>query len=495
MNHTRFGAAPLSVLAAVAALALGADVRAQETDPRVREVEHDSTVFAPGPTYAATYDFQAQLDVYGNKHLNPTQRPLLEWGRKLYAEGPFRPAPTPFGEHNIMIPQLLVYGDLRTGAGYNTVGDADGGTWGNRLNLDIDLKLTATERVHALLRPLDQDGRFTRVDFGGEGDTGFQEELNADPAGLFFEGDLGAIWGGLSGRDAPFDLPIAAGLMPLLFHNGTWLEDAFTGFAFTIPARNSSRLDWSNYDISFFAGFDRISNSLFGDAPGADLLLGMNTFIEAYSGYIEAGYAYVGHSEGVGLDYHSVGLSFTRRYGGRVSNSVRYIGAFGQDPDGAEAFADGHLLLIENSLITSRPSTVVPYLNLFIGLDRPASAVRDPRSGGILRNTGLSFEAEPLTGFPALDASAWDAVGGALGLNLLGSNLNRQLVLEVAATFPHTTGEGLQELLLPGPQYAAGVRAQQNLTKAVILRVDGIYGIRAELGNVSGARLELRHKF
>lgn len=39
------------------------------------------------------------------------------------------------------------------------------------------------------------------------------------------------------------------------------------------------------------------------------------------------------------------------------------------------------------------------------------------------------------------------------------------------------------------------MRAQQPLTKAIVLRVDGMYGVRKELGSVSGARVEMRHKF
>ena len=485
----------LAALVVLACLGGGAAPTAAQTkdsvkiDPRAKLVEHDRRVFGPDPDYGAPkYDYQAQLDIYGAKHMNPTQRPLLELGREMYGNGPFRRAGTMLGKNNILIPQLLVYGDLRTGAGYNTIDDARLGTWANRFNLEVDLKLTATERIHALFRPFENDGEFTRFDFAGD-DTGFRDNFGFEPAALFFEGDLGALVGGLSGRDAPFDMPIAAGLMPLLFHNGVWLEDAFTGAAFTIPSKSSASLDWTNFDITFFAGFDRVSNSTVGAGVDAGRILGLNTFIEAYKGYIEAGYANVaGESDG-GRDFHSIALSFTKRYGGRVSNSLRYIGSIGSDLT-TGGNANGHLFLIENSLITSKPTTVVPYLNLFFGLDNPVSAARDPGAGGILKNTGLNFETDALTAFPSLSAAGQDAVGGALGLNLLGPNLNRQLVLEVAVTYPTTTS-----LTLPGEQIGLGFRGQRNLTKAIIARVDGMYGHRKDLGSISGLRFELRHKF
>ena len=464
-------------------------------DPRARKVVHTRAYFGPDPVYPAEpYDFQAQLDIYGAKHMNRTQRPLIELGRELYHSGPFRPAGTALGKNNILIPQLLVYGDFRTAAGQNQFG-GDGiipsvttGTWGNRLNLDVDLKITATERIHALFRPLEKDGRFTRFDFTGDS-TGFRDEIDAEPAALFFEGDLGAIVGGLTGRDAPFDLPMSVGLMPLLFQNGVWIEDAFVGGAFAIPARNSKSLDWSNYDLSFFYGADKVSNPTVGFGGDAGQIAGATAFIETRKAYLEVGYASVfGAESDGGRDFQSIAVSFTRRYGGRLSNSIRYIGAIGEKT-GSFGDANGHLLLIENSLITARPSTTVPYLNLFFGIDSPVSAARDPGAGGILKNTGLNFESDPITGFPSLDPTATNAAGGALGLNLLGANLNRQLVLEVAGTYPWTTS-----VTLPGGQYGAGIRIQEPLTNAMILRLDGVYGVRDLLGNISGFRVELRYK-
>lgn len=454
-------------------------------DERARHVDHDKSVFGSDPQYPETpYDFQAQLDIYGAKHMNKTQRPLLELGRDLYASGPFKRGGTLLGKHNVLAPQLLVYGDFRTAAGYNT-GDLDVSTLGNRLNLDIDFKITATERLHALFRPFEKDGQITRFDFTGDS-TGFKDNLSGEPVALFFEGDLGAIVGGLSGRDAPFDMPIAAGLMPLLFHNGTWVEDAFTGGAFTIPARNSASLGWSNYDITFFFGLDRLSNSTIGEDNGQ--IFGVNTFIDAYQGHVEAGYAFINDDVVTDRKLHSVAFSYTRRYGGRLSNSFRYIGAFGSGPDSIPS--SGHIFLLENSLITAKPSTVVPYFNLFVGIDNPMSAARDPGAGGILKNTGLNFETDALTAFPSLDATGRDAVGGALGLNLLGSNFDQQIVLEVAASYPLT-----KTAVFPGEQYGAGIRFQKPLTNAIIFRADVTYGMRKDLSNISGARLELRHKF
>jgi hypothetical protein len=127
---------------------------------------------------------------------------------------------------------------------------------------------------------------------------------------------------------------------------------------------------------------------------------------------------------------------------------------------------------------------------VFFGSGSSVSAARDPGAGGILKNTGLNFEPDAITGLPALNATAQDAVGGAFGLNMLGSKLNRQLVLEVAGTFPIKESVGL-----PEAQYGVGIRMQQNLNNAIILRLDGMYGLGTPVDDVSGVRIELRYKF
>ncbi len=224
-------------------------------------------------------------------------------------------------------------------------------------------------------------------------------------------------------------------------------------------------------------------------------LYGATTFIEANRGYWELGYAYTDarNQPGIGdQSYHNVGIAFTRRYGGWLSNSVRLIRNFGQSVDpGQRKTADGSLLLIENSLVTRRPPTLVPYLNVFVGQDRPQSVARDAFAGGILKNTGINFETDGLTGFPKLDDTANNTSGGALGVEYL-FDLQHQIVVEWGAVRPHgdATARSVQ-----GRQDALGVRYQQNLDKAWLFRVDLITADRVNAPDIAGIRFELRRKF
>ena len=472
--------------------------------PGVRLVPLDPKAFGKDPVYEErAYDAAAQLDIYGGKRRVEKVRPLIELGGPLYGEGPLGPSYNLFGAKNLVAPQLYVYGDWRTTAAANDNGAKELAQIATRLNLDVDLKLTATERLHALVRPLDRNGAFTRYEFGGQErdrrrSANPQTDLNVDT--LFFEGDAGQIASGLMDKHMSWDLPFTFGLIPLVFQNGIWLDDAFVGGAFAIPARNSRTLDISNVDFSFFFGDDKVTTASIKDRndkldENGARIFGAATFVETLSGYLEAGYGFTQDTrENLDFDYHNATLAFTRRYGGLISNSTRIVYNWGQNPErNLRQTADGFAILFENSLVTNLPSTLVPYANAFFGKDRPQSLARDAGAGGILKNTGLTFETDGLTGFPKLDDTANDTFGGAVGVQYLFS-LNQQVVVE-AATVQTIGGPNKPGRAARGDQHAFGVRYQLPITNAWIFRSDGIWGWLDGADDVRGIRFELRRKF
>lgn len=496
---------PLVTALAAGALALHAALaqaagEAPAMSPEARPVPHDSRVFSPDPSYAdKPYDMGDQLRIYGGKSAVDTPRPMLELGRPIYQGGPYDPPGTWMGSKNPVDQAFSMYGDLRSALAYNDEGATERKVLAFRLNLDVDWKLTATERLHAFFRPIDNGTDFTGCERVA-GDSLCEGHFDAKPETLFFEGDLGAMAAGWRGRYSSFDLPFAIGKIPLLFQNGIWLEDAFNGFAFTIPARNSRLLDISNMDVTFFAGFANVDSGGVRDAAGklangeADVY-GVTTFIEANRGYWELGYAYTYGETDKGFNdqsYHNISAAFTRRYGGWLSNSVRVIHNFGQHREpGQKQTADGTLLLLENSLISYKPLTLVPYINFFAGFDRPQSVARDPGAGGVLKNTGINFETDGLTGFPKLDDQANNTAGGAIGIQYL-FNLQKQIVFEIATV---QTLREAADRTVPGPQNAVGLRYQHNIDKAWLFRADAMYAERNGLEDVGGMRIELRRKF
>jgi hypothetical protein len=276
------------------------------------------------------YDPYHQMDIYEGKTLNANQRPIVELGRPWYQLGQLSEGYSFFGKHNNITPQFLIYGDIRSAYATNTQNGNNVTQSALEVNLDFDLKLTGTERFHMFMAPLDNGAVNTGYLFD---DDEWVEKFDANIDFGYFEGDLGAMMGGLMGETLPFDFPFAIGVMPLLLQNGVWMEDAFLGVAATIPAKNSAKFDISNMDVTFFAGFDKITSAAFQGDDSAGRMWGMASFIEALNGYIEVDYAFLEDRTFDDRSYHNVGIGYTRRYGRLVSNSTRVIANMGQSTD------------------------------------------------------------------------------------------------------------------------------------------------------------------
>ncbi len=451
--------------------------------------------FRPGPVYKDKYSAGEQTDIYGAKTAVEPPRPLLEIGREQYTSGIYEPSSTLLGELNPLLPGLAIYGDWRMAVAYNNNNGKDIAQIATRLNLDVDFKFTGTERIHAFFTPIQKDNNFTRFEFGGGGSNDkFNDELDAEPQTLFFEGDMGSLYSGYSGQEASFDLPFTVGLFPLFLQNGIWANDAILGGAFSIPAKNSAALGLANFDTTFFAAFDDVENAGIVGADGkADNnnanLFGVTTFIDAFDGYIEAGYGFI-QGTGIqdGLNEHYLTAAYTRRYAHTLSNSTRVFANFGDD-NGNGNGGDGLAIISENSLITWLPSTLLPYANFFVGFGDPKPLV-DGNNAGILKNVGINFETDALTGYPKLDDTASNAWGGAIGVQYL-FNLDQQIVFEVATVQPFEN-DGIGTAFA---QYAFGARYQIPINRAWLFRADATYQLIDGAEDNFGIRTELRRKF
>lgn len=475
------------------------DLGPRKMSPGLKEVETKDSYFGPDPQYDdKPYSPEAQYKIYGGKRALRTPRPIFELFRPLYSEGDYTNTSDAVGGTNLFEPQFTMFGDFRTAVAHNSNGENKDVTQiAARLNLNLDLKLTGTERIHATIQPIDSNGQFTRKEFGGADEDGTTTFLDLNLETLFFEGDVGSIVGGLAGEWSTFDLPFTFGLTPLLFQNGIYAEDAIVGGAASWAAKSSPSLGITNMDITGFFGIDKVTSPAAKNADGVldddDLaVFGLATFIEANTGYWEANWGFVeGDSTFEDIDYHTAMLAYSRRYGGWLSNSVRALYTFGQDRDGsAQQTADGFMLFAENSLITHLPSTLVPYFNFFYGQDRPQPLMDGT---GLLKNTGINYETDGLTGFPKLDDSGHDSFGGAIGIQYLFS-LNRQVVFEIAST-QMLNGDDVPGRATVGDQYALGARFQQPISATWIVRADAMVGRLQNTDDVAGMRFELRKKF
>lgn len=453
------------------------------------------SAFRSGPVYDSAYDAQEQAAIYGGKTAVDAPRPLLEIGREQYTSGTYDASSTVLGKLNPLLPGLSIYGDWRTAAAYNSNNGKDIAQIATRLNIDVDFKFTATERIHAFFTPLQKGtAQFTRFEFGGgDGDGRITGEFDLEPQTLFFEGDLASIYAGATGNYSSFDVPFAVGLYPLFLQNGIWANDAILGGAVTFPAKNSAILGLSNFDVTVFGAVDNVDNaSIIGadgkvDKHGANVY-GITAFIDALGGYIETGYGLIQATGGQYYTEHYLTAAYSGRYFNKVSNSTRLFANFGAE-SGTVRGGDGFAIISENSLISGLPSTLIPYANFFVGFGDPKPLV-DGNGAGILKNVGINFETDALTGYPKLDDTGSNAWGGAVGLQYL-FNLDQQIVVEAATVQPfEKDGIGAQD-----PQYALGIRYQIPLDRAWLFRADATYQFIESADNNFGIRFEMRRKF
>ena len=472
-----------------------ADPHRIDNDPRTDTVEACVGDFSPDPNKQhQVYDATNEHTIYGGKRSVNVQRPLVELGIPFYGRGEIPVSQTWLGETNLVQQKYYLFGDYRAAfAQSNNIGAGEGDEtteWATRLNLELDWWFTATERIHAFIGPFQDGGDFLRFEDGeffGEFNL-----FNADVDTFFFEGDLGQLAGGFDGSYAPFDIPVAGGLVPLLFQNGIWVLDAFHGAALTLPSRNNPWFDWSNYDITFFTGLDQVTSAAFDNALHSAQFFAATTFIEARKAYVEVGYGYVVDRGDFDFDrsYHNIGISYTRRYFGGVSNAIRVIVNAGQDAPKSERTADGILLLVENAFVSRKPYHRIPYINFFAGFGTPQPLAR---GAGPLFNTGISFQGDALTNFPTLDFTGFDTAGFSAGIELLGyPRFDSQLILET--TILHSHGDEAVTGVI-GDQYAIAARWQKPIDHRTLFRADAIGAITENSDDVAGVRAEYRWKF
>ena len=95
---------------------------APDMSPDVRPVGTDLNLFRADPSYdSSIYNSDDQIKIYGGKRGMDEPRPILELGRPIYQEGPFKPGINVVGSKNLLYPGLSIYGDLRTAVAFNDI--------------------------------------------------------------------------------------------------------------------------------------------------------------------------------------------------------------------------------------------------------------------------------------------------------------------------------------------------------------------------------------
>ncbi|MEE9295603.1 MAG: hypothetical protein V3W34_11665 [Phycisphaerae bacterium] len=402
-------------------------------------------------------------------------------------------------------PSFLIFGTYRTALQTFDDGNTKLAEWANRLDIFLELRLTGTERILVGVRPLDQDGRFTSLNFQPQFDNDWQTEFNGRITSLFIEGEFAELFPNLDKSDfMPLDVGFSVGRQPIFVQEGMLINDPSMD-AVGLVRNTLLPAGTSNLRLTCLYAWDEINrgNNFAGNNIEDETaqLWGLFTQIDTKLSTINLDVAYV-DSRRTGSAFYA-GLSAVQRVG-HINTSFRALGSFpttgeidpdpraeeGQIRDRREAAQNTRGYLFFSELSWTPPHTHdLLYVNTFYGIDRFASAARDPTTGGPLGRTGILFAAVGLGRFgSALSNQADSAYGASIGYQkFLDKDHRRQLIVEFGGR-KETSGESEGEA-------GAAARYQWALGQQTVIQIDAFAAAREHTSASYGARVEFRFMF
>lgn len=324
---------------------------------------------------------------------------------------------------------------------------------GHQLTLDLDLRLTGTERFHVQFRPLGE-GNSGGSYYQFSNPEGYVDNSHAEPDRFWFEGELGSILGGLVSPYAVLDHNFAVGKFPVALHNSLLMNDEILGLG--VGKNTILRGGQSNLNVQFLYAFNDVQN-----AAGDHALYGVNATLDHQRIFYEASYLLLKNDVDSNRDARYAAISGTKFFG-PLTLAARGLFKAG-DPGGV---GNGQLFALESNYTRYFQGNQfgvnkgVFYCNAFY-----TSAGWTPISGGNLNRLRASFETNPLIRISA-GVSTGERWGAALGVQLFRHHEDESLIPEIAFEAPD--GE---------PVWGLGLRYLRKLSPRTYLESLATFGI------------------
>ena len=326
---------------------------------------------------------------------------------------------------------------------------------GHQLIVDLDLRLTATERAHVQFRPFGRrntGGSFFRLDHP----SGYDDNSTGIPDRWWIEGEFYSLFGGLiDDQFTPLDYHITLGKVPYAVHNSLLINDEVTG---VIVNKNTLLIPpLSNLNLQGVYFFDDVDTA----TPRSTELVGMHASADWRNAFLEGTVAYVSHSDDANFDSRYAAVSATQFFG-PVTLAGRAL-----FKDGDEAgTGDGSLFVVESNLTRLAPHEVRCATGIehavFYGNFFKATSGWSPISGANFNRLRSSFAIDPLIRI-GQGLSPADTVGASLGAQLFRDHEDESITPEIAWEQP--LGESV---------WGLGLRWQRKLGPQVFLDASGI---------------------
>ena len=318
---------------------------------------------------------------------------------------------------------------------------------GHQLIVDLDLRVTGTERAHVQFRPFGRrntGGSFFRLD----DPTGFDDNSTGIPDRWWVEGEFNSLFAGLLDDEfTPLDYHITVGKVPYAVHNSLLINDEVTG---VIVNKNTLLIPpLSNLNLQGFYFFDDVNTS----TPRSTELVGMHASADWRNAFVEATVAYVSHSSDARFDSRYAAVSATQFFG-PVTLAGRALFKGGDEA----GLGDGALFVAESNLTQAMPHEVTCQTGIdhavFYGNFFKATSGWSPISGANFNRLRSTFAVDPLIRI-GQGLSPSDTIGASLGVQLFRDNEDESFTPEVVWEQPQSDsvwGLGLRWQRKLGPQ-------------------------------------------
>jgi hypothetical protein len=315
---------------------------------------------------------------------------------------------TLFGEQ--VTPRLDIDGFVRYQVLNEQLKNQDSSLMVPEIDLEANLQLTATQRIHAAYFPIDggfQQPTVYNIRPNTGWDFRYQRE-GGNPTELWYEGEP-LNW--LSPNDKyPLDFNFAIGRLPLFFQNGIWFNNIADGF--TISKNNIQIGDVSNLNLIYFLTIGETQGGLtpLQAQEERKKVTGFDGDMDWLGYYWEFGFAYSYDNPQTAafpadLNRGFWAIAATRTFGTEAI-TLRALGSTGNESQGG-----GALFVLETA---KEFWGVRSYLNAFAGTQNFQTI-----SGGMdapLANEGILFTPDRLTPTPGLNPSGSNSEGGIFGV-------------------------------------------------------------------------------
>jgi len=363
-------------------------------------------------------------------------------------------------------PQFVLYGGYEFGGiAYQEAGQRRDGL-SHQLLLDLDLRLTGTERFHMQFRPLGRGGTGGSFYQFSEPD-GYIDNSTAVPQNFWFEGELHSMFSSYLDPFAVRDINITAGKFPYAVHNQLLINDEILGL---IVSKNTLYVgSLSNVNVQAIYTPSDVENV----ADDNCRMYGFHTTLDHQRDFYEASYFFVETPDAPGRDQHFLAFSRTE-FRGQLTWAGRTLFKFGDEA----GTGYGHLFVLESNytrVFDHQPlgiQTAVAYSNLFYAGEGWNSAAQ----GGFnrLRST---FEVNPLVAV-SLGRTTAENYGASLGVQLFRHHEDESFSPEIAFQTPggdFVYGGGLRYQRKTGQRSFFEVLGVVNFSDNPNLRRDGVF--------------------